>query len=184
MTTSIKRASLEDAPALAAMGRTTFYDTFTGTCTEQDMQGFLEEYFNTTQVETELKDPDDFFFFIYADQQLAGYMRFKEDYRSFPEIKQWKALELKRIYVLKEFHGKGVAPLLLEHYLQFARDHQYEVAWLGVWEHNLRAQQFYLKHGFANSGYTHDFPIGDTPQTDWWFWKTLKDGLELLPLKR
>jgi diamine N-acetyltransferase len=57
--------------------------------------------------------------------------------------------------------------------LKYAADHAYEVVWLGVWEHNKKAQKFYAKYGFVNSGHTHDFPIGNTPQTDQWFWKYL-----------
>ena len=55
-----------------------------------------------------------------------------------------------------------------------ATEKKYEAVWLGVWEHNIRAQKFYGKYGFEDSGYTHDFPIGSTPQTDKWFWKFLK----------
>ena len=45
--------------------------------------------------------------------------------------------------------------------------------WLGVWEHNYRAQKFYQKMGFEDTGYKHPFPIGNTPQTDLWYWKFL-----------
>jgi GNAT superfamily N-acetyltransferase len=57
--------------------------------------------------------------------------------------------------------------------IDYALQHKFEVLWLGVWEHNFRAQKFYEKYGFVNSGHTHDFPIGSTPQTDFWFWKFL-----------
>jgi hypothetical protein len=32
---------------------------------------------------------------------------------------------------------------------------------------------FYEKHGFVNSGVENDFPLGTTPQTDYWFVKNL-----------
>ena len=88
-------------------------------------------------------------------------------------MKQWKSLELKRIYVLEEFHGKGVAQRLMNFVIQSAQANQYQVVWLGVWEHNYRAQKFYEKYSFVHSGHTHDFPIGSTPQTDCWFWRFL-----------
>lgn len=173
MQITTRRATLADAVTLSALATQTFYDTFTGTCTEEDMNSFLESYFNLQQVESELKNENDFFYIAEIDGQAAGYLRFMEDYTSFPEIKKWKALELKRIYVSKEFLGKGVAQELMDFILQYAGEHQYEVVWLGVWEHNLRAQKFYEKYGFVKSGYTHDFPIGNTPQTDFWLWKFL-----------
>ena len=96
-----------------------------------------------------------------------------EDYSNFDLMKKWKALELKRIYVHKNFHGKGIAQQLINFVESFAKENKYEVVWLGVWEHNLRAKRFYEKSGFTDSGYTHNFPIGNTPQTDNWLWKLL-----------
>jgi ribosomal protein S18 acetylase RimI-like enzyme len=45
--------------------------------------------------------------------------------------------------------------------------------YLSVWEYNFRARGFYEKHGFANTGIENDFPLGSTPQTDYWFVKDL-----------
>lgn len=174
MEATIRRAGLNDAAVLSTLGASTFFDTFTGTCTEADMQGFLHDYFNIEQVKKELADETDFFFFAEINAVAAGYVRIKEDYTHFPLMKQWKALELKRIYVDKAFHGKGIAQQLLSFVETFAKDSGYEVLWLGVWEHNYRAKKFYNKSGFEDSGHTHEFPIGDTPQTDNWLWKFLK----------
>ena len=88
-------------------------------------------------------------------------------------MNQWKALELKRIYILKEHQGKGIAQKLMAFIIEYATQNDFKVVWLGVWEHNYRAQKFYEKYGFINSGHTHDFPIGNTPQTDIWMWKFL-----------
>ena len=173
MEINIHRLSIEDVSALSAIARKTFYDTFTGTCTEEDMRGFLDQYYSETQLGKELLDEEMFFFFAEADGAMVAYLQFKEDYQSFPEIKKWKALELKRIYVLKKLQGKGIAQKLMDFFLDFAAEKKYEVVWLGVWEHNLRAYKFYEKYGFTDSGYTHDFPIGSTPQTDKWLWKFL-----------
>ncbi|MBS1510468.1 MAG: GNAT family N-acetyltransferase [Bacteroidetes bacterium] len=173
MEITIRKITPEDVPVLAQMAQQTFYDTFTGTCTEEDMQGFLKEYFNEEQLGKEVANENDLYFFALADGIPAGYIRFMEDYSGLSLMKQWKALELKRIYVLKEFHGKGIAQALIDFFLDYARQQQYQVVWLGVWEHNYRAQKFYEKYGFVNSGHTHDFPIGNTPQTDYWFWKFL-----------
>jgi len=55
--------------------------------------------------------------------------------------------------------------------LDFAKQKNYDLIWLGVWEHNERAKSFYKKFGFEDSGVEHPFPIGNTPQTDVWFYK-------------
>lgn len=174
MNTQIRRVELKDAEVLSALSKKTFYDTFTGTCTEQDMQQFLDEYFNVEVVNKELSDVSDFYFFIEVDGVPAGYLRLKEDYSNFDLMKQWKALELKRIYIDIPFHGKGLAQELIAFTENFVQEHNYEVLWLGVWEHNYRAKKFYEKMGFTDSGHMHDFPIGSTPQRDNWLWKFYK----------
>jgi diamine N-acetyltransferase len=167
----IRRATIADAAVIAALSNTTFYDTFSGTCTEADMQQFLQASFNIDKISKELADEHDWYYLATIDGIPAGYMRLKEEYESFPEIKKWKALELKRIYVDKPYHGMGLAQQLMQVAENLAKDNQYEVLWLGVWEYNFRAKRFYEKCGFTDSGFTHDFPIGNTPQTDNWYWK-------------
>jgi ribosomal protein S18 acetylase RimI-like enzyme len=89
-------------------------------------------------------------------------------------IKQYRAIELKRIYVLKEYHSKKVGAALMGFALQFASEKQYEAVWLGVWEHNIKAQAFYKKWGFVDTGSSHNFPIGNTPQMDNWLIKLIE----------
>ena len=63
MEITIRRITLADVPALAAIAKQTFFDTFTGTCTDADMQDFLDAYFNEEQVTKEINDGNDFYFF-------------------------------------------------------------------------------------------------------------------------
>ncbi|MEO6549737.1 MAG: GNAT family N-acetyltransferase [Ferruginibacter sp.] len=170
----IRRAGLDDAETLSGISKQTFFDTFTGTCSVEDMDMFLEAYFSLKQVIRELKNPLDLYYLAEIEGKAVGYLRLMEDYSNLPMMKKWKSLELKRIYVSKEFLGKGVAQQLMDFTLQYAKDNNFQVVWLGVWEHNGRAQKFYEKYGFEHSGHTHDFPIGNTPQTDQWLWKFLK----------
>ena len=174
----IRRATIADAVKLSAISIQTFYDTFIGTCKEEDMTAFLKEYFNLKQVQAELSNENDFYYLAELNGRVVGYCRWMEDYTNFSLMKRWKSLELKRIYILKEYHGKGVAQQLMNLVIQYAQSNQYQVLWLGVWENNHRAQNFYEKNLFVNSGHTHDFPIGTTPQTDCWFWRFLETSSE------
>jgi len=173
MEIKLRRIVPGDAVVLSVIAKRSFFDTFTGTCTDEDMQNFLEQYFNEATLANDIAVENNFYFFAEADGEPVGFLQFMEDYSSFPLMKKWKALELKRIYLLFEFHGMGIAQQLMELIFAYAKEHRYEVIWLGVWEHNNRAQQFYKKYGFIFSGHTHDFPIGNTPQTDQWLWKFL-----------
>jgi GNAT superfamily N-acetyltransferase len=74
-------------------------------------------------------------------------------------------IELVRLYVSNDFIGKGVGAVLMKECLEQARALGHKTIWLGVWEHNHRAQTFYRKWNFVEVG-THIFQLGDDAQTD------------------
>ncbi|MBP6431291.1 MAG: GNAT family N-acetyltransferase [Ferruginibacter sp.] len=173
MNIEIKKIAGNDVAILSAIAKETFYDTFKDTCTIEDMQNFLQNNYNEEALSLELKNENYHYYFACIDDKPIGYLLFAEDYGHWPKTERKKALELKRIYILQNYQGKGVAQALMDFYLNYATTNSYEVAWLGVWEHNEKAKAFYAKYGFENSGFTHNFPIGSTPQTDVWLWKFL-----------
>ena len=170
----IKRAKEEDAELISNLSTVTFRETFTGTCTEDDMIHFVENTFSLTGTQQELKDKNDFYFIAYINQVAAGYMRLKEDFTDYPAITKYNALELKRIYVLKEYQSQKAGAALMQFAINFAVENNYKALWLGVWEHNEKAKAFYKKWGFIDTGKTHPFPIGNTPQTDQWLIKFIE----------
>ena len=74
-------------------------------------------------------------------------------------------LELWRFYVDKVHHGRGIARQMMEAVIDVARERGAATLWLGVWEHNTRAQAFYRKSGFVVVG-SHTFVLGADVQTD------------------
>jgi len=74
-------------------------------------------------------------------------------------------MEIERIYVLQSMHGKRVGHLLLQTAISEAVASSMEFLWLGVWEQNVKAIQFYKRHGFVAFG-THVFMLGNDAQTD------------------
>ncbi len=169
----IRRCTIADAAQLSKLACATFYDTFTGTCTEADMQGFLDQYYNEAQLAKELADADDHYYFIEVAGVPAGYLRFGETEVPFLYDHSLRALELNRLYIDKRYHGQGIAAQLMQFYEDYAAANDYRFLWLGVWEHNYRAQAFYKKWGYRFNGHKHPFPIGSTPQTDEWWEKIL-----------
>lgn len=170
----IRRAALNDAGLIATLGRKTFDDTFRGTCTDEDLEEVLQLYFNLKQVQQELQDPNDVFLLLLDKDEPAGYSRMKlDDAPPHVFFEEKKSVELKRIYLDKEYHGKGLAQKLMQENIELARQNNFERIYLSVWEHNLRAQKFYVKTGFRNSGIENPFPLGETPQMDYWFYLDL-----------
>jgi ribosomal protein S18 acetylase RimI-like enzyme len=98
------------------------------------------------------------------DQNVIGYLKLNFG-ASQTELKDNNALEIERIYVLKEFHGKKVGQFLFDKAIEIAKEYHVAYVWLGVWENNKRALQFYTKNGFVEFD-QHIFVLGDEAQTD------------------
>lgn len=75
------------------------------------------------------------------------------------------AMELQQIYVLPEYHGRGVAETLMGWALDTARDRGAPELYLTVFDHNERAKRFYARHGFVEVGRC-TFTLGDRIDDD------------------
>lgn len=170
----IKRATPEHAQLISDLSTITFIETYRGSCPDEDLMGFIDKYFNEEAINEELHDPEDLYYIAYADDFPAGYMRLKEQYDEYPLSKKMKAIQLKRIYVLKEFQSQKIGAALMSFALQMAAEKDYELLWLGVWEGNEKAKQFYEKWGFEDINIPYRFQVGDTIHTDWWLTKVIE----------
>src|SRR5690606_3301717 len=124
----------------------------------------MENRFSTEKLKSELTDPNAEFYFAELDDKVIGYLKVNFG-QSQTEIKDENALEIERIYVLKEFHGKKVGQMLYDKAIEIANEKDAEYIWLGVWEENSRAIHFYKKNGFVEFD-KHIFKLGDDEQTD------------------
>jgi ribosomal protein S18 acetylase RimI-like enzyme len=160
----INKIGIEQIEQLQQIGRQTFEETFAESNSAANMAKYLEEAYAHEKLSAELNDTNSFFYFAIMDEKVIGYLKLNKG-GSQTELKDNDALEIERIYVLKEFHGKKVGQMLFEKAIQIAKEQNAEVVWLGVWEENKRAIQFYTKNGFVEFD-QHVFVLGDEPQTD------------------
>ncbi|RNL80624.1 GNAT family N-acetyltransferase [Sinomicrobium pectinilyticum] len=163
-TIEIRRVTLNDIEQLQQIGRQTFHETFSAGNTEENMANYLNEGFSTEKLTAELNDKNAEFYFATLDDNVIGYLKINFG-QSQTELQDDKALEIERIYVLKEFHGKKVGQVLYEEAIQIAGRKNADYVWLGVWEENPRAIRFYEKNGFVPFD-KHIFKLGDDEQTD------------------
>ncbi|SKB37900.1 GNAT family N-acetyltransferase [Maribacter arcticus] len=160
----IKKGNIQDVEKLKEIGKLTFAETFSSDNSEENMKEYLENEFSTEKLKAELTDQNAEFYFAELDEKTIGYLKVNIG-ESQTEIKIKNALEIERIYVLKEFHGKKVGQILYEKALELAKEKDVENVWLGVWEQNPRAIRFYEKNGFVSFD-KHIFKLGDDKQTD------------------
>lgn len=160
----IKKVSIEAIEQLQQIGKQTFFETFSENNTEENMKTYLEDSFSIEKLTSELMDKNAEFYFASIDNNVIGYLKLNFG-ESQTELKDDKALEIERIYVLKEFHGQKVGQLLYDKAIQIAKQANAAYVWLGVWEENPRAISFYKKNGFVEFD-KHVFVLGDDEQTD------------------
>ncbi|MHC1703939.1 MAG: GNAT family N-acetyltransferase [Tenuifilaceae bacterium] len=160
----IKRVFLNEIGQLQKIGRQTFSETFSAINTEENMKKYLEEDLSLEKLTAELNNIQSEFYFALHTNNVIGYLKLNFG-QSQTELKDNNALEVERIYVLKEFHGKNVGQLLYEKAIQIALEKNVDYVWLGVWEDNQRAINFYKKNGFVEFD-KHIFKLGNDEQTD------------------
>lgn len=160
----IKRVTPNDIVELQKISRHIFHEAFATTTTEEDMAAYLEESFSLEKLTAEVNNPNSTFYFAVYDDNIVGYLKLNCG-EAQTELKDSQALEIERIYVLKEFHGKKVGQSLYEKAREVAKRMDANYIWLGVWEQNAKAIKFYTKNGFIGFD-KHIFRIGNDEQTD------------------
>jgi ribosomal protein S18 acetylase RimI-like enzyme len=167
---SIRAVISAEAGILADLSRRTFYDTFAPVNTEADMEKFMRLQFSRDQLTAEVDLPGNRFFIAWLNDQPAGYLFLKD--AAHPALNTDQSIEISRLYADQGYIGKGVGKSLMQFAVNTTRAENNTVIWLGVWEHNTRAINFYKAFGFEKFA-EHDFILGDDVQRDWLMKKSL-----------
>lgn len=160
----IQKVEASDVFLLREIAIKTFSETFSNENLENNMRIYLTDSFSIEKLSNELEDSNSEFYFALYDNIPVGYLKLRFE---SPQTNKFdtKAIEIERIYVLKDFHGKCVGQNLLSYTIEIARKRLFEWIWLGVWEKNKRAINFYEKNGFIEFD-SHKFNLGEDEQVD------------------
>jgi diamine N-acetyltransferase len=164
MKLEISRAQPSDLRELRAMSIKTFRDSFAAVNTQENMDLYMDAAFKEARIREELSTSSAHFYFCKFDAKPIGYMKLNFS-PSQTDINDPFSLEIERIYILKEFQNLKAGEFLINSAIDIARSRQLKYIWLGVWEHNVRAINFYNKHGFKQAS-THSFMLGTDHQVD------------------
>jgi diamine N-acetyltransferase len=164
MKSKITQCTIDDISQLKKLAYSTFDESFRPINTQETIDTYLSEAFTTRKLSLEIMTNGCEFYFIYSDEELAGYL--KINYApAQTDINDPESVEIERIYVKKEFKGKGLGKQLMDYAEELAEKARKKYLWLGVWEKNGDAIEFYKHINFTITG-EHKFKIGDEMQTD------------------
>ena len=163
-TPTIRECTPADAAALGLIGAATFLETFAGVL---DGQAVVAHCANS-------HDPDRYIQLLGLGCRIwiaeaepgrspVGYVVVGP---SFLPIARPGELDVKRIYVLSRWHGKGIGRALMDKAVDYARSDHQERLIVGVYIGNSRAQAFYERWGFEKIG-ERTFSVGPRQYEDY-----------------
>ena len=152
-----------DGPALSAMARRSFTETFGTLYRQSDLAAFLDQAFGVNGLAAQLSEPDFAIRLALADDQIIGFVKMGPV--TFPGEWRPDAIELYQFYVLSPWHGSGVAQEMMAWALEHARSHGAREVILSVYVDNHRAHRFYERYGFRDIGRIA-FRVGETVDDD------------------
>lgn len=161
---TFRKIDVDDVIQLQHISRTTFTETFAEHNSEEDLNNYLQEQLSLKKLVEELNNKYSEFYFASENERVIGYLKLNWE-KAQTELIDEAAFEIERIYILKEYFGKGLGQFLLDNAITIGKAHAPSYIWLGVWEKNARAIRFYEKNGFKVFS-SHLFTLGSDVQTD------------------
>ena len=164
MSIHLQKITKNNVQDLQEVSIQTFTETFKDNNSEKSLNDYLNTAYELTKLEKELENPHSEFYFAYFNNELAGYLKININDAQSEKMGE-NALEVERIYIKKSFKRRGIGRHLIETAEQLAKKYQKNLMWLGVWEYNPKAIDFYETLGFKVIG-AHSFFMGEEEQTD------------------
>lgn len=157
--TVIRRATPDDASALAELGAATFIEAFGQLYSPEDLQAFLQDSHSVAAYARALANPDYALWVAERDGRAIGYAQAGPC--GLPHADATPADgELKRLYLLKSAQNGGVGAALFDQALAWLERDGPRTLWISVWSENYGAQRFYGRYGFEFAG-EYAFIVGE-----------------------
>ena len=163
MTVLYRDATSADAAELDAMASASWWETFGHGSSAEDANAYCATAYGPTgKLIADLTSGAARFHVALADGAIVGYAKINAPW--LPDAEP-NALQLSQLYVASDWHGRGIAQMLMDWSVDQARAQGAGALVLTVWEENARAKRFYEKLGFVHIG-DYAFPVGQQIDTD------------------
>lgn len=162
MSVTYRDGSLEDIAAIDRVFRQSFRDTFAHLYRDEDLQAFFGQFTPAAWAD-EIGSPEHAFYLAEVDGETVGYVKLGPSTLPFEQL--GPAVELRQLYILDEWHGSGIARVLMDWALEEARRRGVRELLLTVYTDNHRAKRFYERYGFEDVG-PYAFMVGEQADED------------------
>lgn len=168
---NFRLATINDSESIRSLAEKTFRDTYTEFNTPENMETHVAKNFSSEAILEDLHNTQNQYFIIENEERITGFAKLVKNH-STNGLASKKVVEIERFYVDKSLHGKQLGRKLMDFCINWSKEHNFETIWLGVWENNQNAMQFYKKMGFEFLD-KHIFVLGTEVQTDFTMKKDL-----------
>lgn len=146
----IRLAHADDAASLARFATQAFTDTYRDLDKAEDIADYCAEHFQPAVLAEVIADPACATFLAHVGEQLAGYAIVRD--KPPPPCVTGAATQLWRLYLDQAFIGQKLGARLMQQAQAEARRRGAATLWLGVYDRNVRAIEFYRRFGFTQVG--------------------------------
>jgi ribosomal protein S18 acetylase RimI-like enzyme len=157
---SFRRATLDDAAALAELAATTFTETFGHLYPPEDLQTFLVESHSLESWHRTLADSERAIWLVVLDDVSIGFIAVGACKLPI-DNREPTAGEVQMLYVLATHHNLRLGSRLMDLGLEWLQAQHRKPLYVGVWSENFGAQRFYARYGFKRVG-EYGFRVGGT----------------------
>jgi len=167
---NIEKCTFDQVHLLQKLAIKTYQETFAESNSDDLLQQYYKKSLNIAKLSAQLENTNSEFYFIYSapraepEAKLAGFLKLNID-DAQTDLLDPDALEVEKIYILKEFLSQGLGKQMISFAINRAQQNNKKYLWLGVWENNFSALNFYKKMGFEQFG-EHGFDMAGDIQTD------------------
>jgi diamine N-acetyltransferase len=161
---TLRRATVDDAAALAQITISTFTQTFGHLYPPEDLQAFLDQC-TLDHCRGKLADQSGAIWFAVVNDNsgkevVAGFVSAGPCRLPVDQLEA-TAGEVKQLYLDAAYQNLKIGTRLMDAALTWLAAQQLSPLYLGVWSENFGAQRFYARYGFNKVG-EYGFPVGNT----------------------
>ena len=164
MNFTIRKVAISEVRSLQQLSKKTFLEAYSETNTPSSMKIYIEEKFSLENLSKELGNPNSEFYFIEHNYEKMGFLKINLG-SAQTETMPTTTLEIERIYIVEKHQGKKLGKSLLNFALKLGKNKAVDFIWLGVWDQNHKAIEFYKRNQFETFS-THTFVLGEEQQID------------------
>jgi len=153
---NFRKARKEDIDQLSVLFKHVYIETYGIEGVSMEFTNFMNKQFSRDKIKADIEKENIEIFVATFKNNLVGVLQV--EYEKACPIKSLVATEINKLYILRQFYGRGIGQELMKLAEQHIAERNFRKIWLWVLDSNERAIQFYRQQGYEDLGFA-DFQM-------------------------